>query len=133
MLSMLKWWREYTIAGLLAVVVGGYKLWPEAAPCDTQVQVVKEKEQLKQTVTTVTKKPDGTVEEKTVQTEKDTKVSSQTADKKSRYSVGAYVNTADRGDYRVDVGARLGDLPAFGVVGYEFNDKTVYAGVRLEF
>jgi hypothetical protein len=133
MLSMLKWWREYTIAGLLAVVVGGYKLWPEAAPCDTQVQVVKEKEQLKQTVTTVTKKPDGTVEEKTVQTEKDTKVSSQTADKKSMYGVGVYVNTADRADYRIDASVRLGTLPVHAVAGYEFKDKTIYTGVRLEF
>lgn len=131
-MSMLRWWREYLIVGLLAVIAVGYAVWPEQAPVQAGPSSTKTETQTKQVIHVVTTEPDGTIIEKTTTTEKDTKVSSKAADK-SKYAVGAYMNTADRSDYRVDAAARLGNLPLHGVVGYEFKDKTIYAGVRLEF
>lgn len=131
-MSMLRWWREYLIVGLLSIVAGGYWLWPERLPPAPATEKVKTETVTKQVVHVITTEPDGTITEKTTTTEKDTQVSSVRTDK-SKYGVGAYINTSDRNDYRLDASARLGALPLFGVVGYEFKDKTVYAGIRAEF
>lgn len=128
-MSMLRWWRELLILALCGVIFAGYKLWPSPVAPTPAVKTNTEVHQVTKVVTT---RPDGTIIEKTVSTEKNTKVSNSGTDK-SRYGVGAYINTADRNDYRLDASARLGALPLFGVVGYEFKDKTVYAGIRAEF
>ena len=130
MSMFIRFWRELTILGLLGVLFIGYKTWPSpVAPAPD----VKENVQVNQVVKVKTTRPDGTIEEKVTILKKDTKVTTSNADKKSNYSIGAYINAMDRSDYRVDVAARIGKLPAFGVVGYEFKDKTVFVGVRVEF
>lgn len=132
-MSILKFYREIIIVALLAVIAGGYLLWPQPDTAAGKDIKTKEEVDTKQTIITVVKRPDGTVEEKTVITEKETKVSTENSDKMSRYSVGAYANVRDVKDYRIDVAARLGNLPLHGVLGYEFKDKTIYAGIRAEF
>jgi len=136
-MSMLRWWREYLIVGLIAVIAVGYAVWPERLPPTPASAVVKTDTQTKQIIHVVTTEPDGTITEKTTTTEKDTQVSSRTTDK-SKYGVGVYIEPRTQGstgyrDLRVDASARLGALPLFGVVGYEFKDKTIYAGIRAEF
>lgn len=131
-MSMLRWWREYLIIGLLSIVAGGYWLWPERLPPVPASEKIKTETQTKQVIHVVTTEPNGTITEKTTTTEKDTKVSTTRTDK-SKYGVGAYVNAQDLKDYRADVSARLGNLPLHGVVGYELKDKTVYIGIRAEF
>ena len=131
-MSLLRWWREYLIVGLIAVIAVGYSVWPERLPPTPASSSTKTETETKQVVHVITTEPDGTITEKTTTTEKDTKVSSKATDK-SRYGVGVYINTQRAQDYRVDVSARLGALPLFGVIGYEFKDKTIYAGIRAEF
>lgn len=128
-MSMLSWWREWLILALCVVIFGGYKMWPKPVVAPPESKTLTE---IKQVIKTVTTHPDGRIEDKTITTEKETKVLSKGPDK-SKYGVGAYINTADRNDYRIDASARLGGLPLFGVVGYEFKDKTIYAGIRAEF
>lgn len=128
-MSMLKYWRGVLILALSLVIFAGYKMWPKPTPASTSTQT---EVATKQIVKTVTTQPNGTIVEKTITTEKDTKVIAKSSDK-SKYGVGAYINTADRNDYRVDVSARLGNLPLHGVVGYEVRNGTIYVGIRAEF
>lgn len=51
---------------------------------------------------------------------------------KSKYQIDASTNPYSIRDAKIGIGARLGDLPAFGILEYEVKDKTVRAGVRLE-
>lgn len=139
-----RFWRELTILVLAGVC---YLLYTRPqAPCptsvakETQKEEVVEEEQIK-TVTVVVTKPDGTKTEKTTKTENNTKVSEKQSDKikvvtesKTRYevSVGAPVSKGYQ-DFRLGVGARIGDLPLFGTVDYRIKSKEVMVGLKLEF
>jgi hypothetical protein len=111
------------------------------------VQTLESKDtDLSHTITTVTTKPDGTVEKKIDKVEKNTKVISkktvkdsdvteQASSKKTvdleRYSVTVYKNLLNN-TYAADVGARLGNSP-FEAVGLTTDSgKDFYLGVRFK-
>ncbi len=135
---MLRFWREVLIlvlAGtcyLLYSIRGGPDC-PPVAPTVTEKVVIEQK------VTTVTTKPDGTKIEKTVETEKKTKEKSKPSDKvveaaaarQSKYDI--HFTHDGKSFHSIGVGARLGDLPAFGTLDYEIPTRSVLIGVRAEF
>lgn len=50
----------------------------------------------------------------------------------SRYSVQIVTSPFDYKAANIGIGARLGNLPAFGVIEYEIKENTVKAGIRVE-
>ncbi len=93
------------------------------------------------TTTTEVVRPNGTVDKTTVVTS-DTHTNTDVHESehvsvvptgtKSKYAVDVTTDPFDIHNAKIGVGARLGDLPAFGVLEYEIKDKTVRAGVRVE-
>lgn len=136
---VLKFWRELLILALSAACYFIYHT-RTSDPCPPVPELIQEKTETKQIVKTVTTKPDGTKEEKTVKTVKVVKEKTKTADKSnvggrplSRYDVHASFRPGHTGVYSVGVGARLGNLPAFGTTDYEIYSKTFLLGLRVEF
>jgi hypothetical protein len=135
---MLERIKTYVIVALLLTTACYYYLYTTyAKPCPVAESQVLVQEVVKnQTVTTTRTKPDGSTTVKVVETVKEIKTQQETAQvptQLSRYDVHAAVNPADRSDYQVGVGARLGNLPAFGTVDYRPKFNTWLLGVRVEF
>lgn len=146
---MLRFWREFLILALSAACYVLYNNANTDLPppvVTTTDHQLKEKEEKIQTVTTITKKPDGTITKKTVTTEKKTKVSQKESDKQvvplpigaaslTRYDVHVSRPFSFDGtstDYQIGVGARIGNLPVFGTVDYRWKTRELFVGVRLE-
>lgn len=136
---LLKFWRETTILILSGILILGYNLWPE--PQAPKVEYVeKEKIVVKEKIITktVTKKPDGTIIEETKESTKDTKTKTDKVDTvaggpSSRYSVVLLTPIRAPTKPEVVVGAQLGNLPVEAFTGYDFDTKSVKAGLGIRF
>lgn len=143
MLIVLRFWRELLLIILSGVIALGYNFWP--APSKPEVRTIeKEKVVTKTVIRTVTKLPDGTV---IVKDENSSQVSQVKSDKAtSMVKVPQYeafvllpvrASTASNKERKllpeVGVGVRFGSSRFFGITSYDFNDKSVKAGVKIEF
>lgn len=148
------YWRESLIAVLMGIVYWQYRqelpILPPVTITETKtvyVDRVVTKEVLidKHSITTVTK-PDGTkiVKDTTTATKSDTKsaekIEQETATVTAvptadpyRYSATAVINPKVLSDFAVDIGARLGNLPIQGVIGYDHGTNSFHLGVRADF
>jgi len=135
----LKYWKEMTILILLcSTYVLGKLYWKK--PTEIQVPVMVEVEKVVEKVVTKTviQKPDGTIitkdETKDVVKDTNSKVPAHDLPRTmSKYSIGVFMRGLDYRDVLFDVGARLGDLPAFASVGYDVKQRNFLLGVRYEF
>lgn len=84
------------------------------------------------TTTTVEHKPDGTTIQTTTNSNTSTSDVKPTVPDKSRYRVDVLVNPMQLRDIQVNVGARIGNLPLFGILGAS-SDRSIHAGISLEF
>lgn len=141
LLFLKSWWRELTIA-ILAILL--YFSWHTGNNSETEVKQLTElitqyRQKLTDTRTTttvVTKRPDGTTETKTIVQEKKTQEKSKITDKrdvtktvtKDRYRITVYKNLFEQ-DYKVGLGARLGDTPLSAEVLGSSKDKSVSVGL----
>lgn len=144
---LLKYYRELLIVVLVASLYFTYNKYTEVsstnnelttklANVNTDIQIVEKIVEIRPDGTKIvtekeTKdKSTETVAESSEKTETETKIAS-----KSRYSLEVLhpVNAFDANKIQIGVGARIGDLPAFGTVHYNFENKDILLGIRLEF
>lgn len=127
--------KNYAIA-VLALFAGYFYISNRLRPpCPPQSPAVVQEIKKEQKITTTVTKPNGTTTIKVVETVKEiqTEKIPVAGDTKSRYDIHASADPWDRSDVTVGVGARIGDLPAFGTVDYRVKDRSVLVGVRIEF
>lgn len=145
-------WKVLLVAALFAFLGAriDYLLFRNSArvsvdcpkPIQSSTQLVEQKQSAKhvQDITTTQRvKPDGvttttthTVVTDTIEKTKSNEISS-TGVVKSRYQVDVTTNPFEYKNAKIGIGARLGNLPVFGVGEYEIKDNTVRVGLRLEF
>lgn len=162
MLLALKWWKEIVMLGLAAAAALFYWLYTSeveqnaaAATYSASLEEALQKSEQSTTETVkvthkVITRPDGTKEVVEEKVNVKAKVSKKSSDKKtvtevakattpdkSRYLVGVLVpNTFAQPDWKhpeIQLGARLGNSPAFGIVQYRLDNREISLGVQVEF
>lgn len=158
-LSIVKnWWREGLIAALAIAVAA---LLNKTPPSAANVETTSERVVYKDRVVTVQKlvtvdrfktvtvtKPDGTkiVSESHSEIKTDThsaesqkssetehKINTPIVSEPYRYSASVAVKPKDLKAVVVDVGARLGNLPLQGIIGYDIPNHDIRVGIRVDF
>jgi hypothetical protein len=138
-MQLLKYWRELIIVVISAAcALLYYTRQPDCPPSQPAIIVPVSKEEDTTTkVVKVTTKPSGATITETTETVKSIKEKSKAVvipnNKPHKYSIGVSVNPLDLKHFQVDVGARLGNLPAEAVLGYDTKDKDISVGVRINF
>lgn len=94
------------------------------------VQIVKEPDGTQITTTTNTAENDHAQEVDKVETKTETESNPYSP---ARYSFDLTTRPLDYKDIKIGAGARLGNLPVFGVIEYETRDHTARIGLRGEF
>lgn len=142
-MQLLRFWREIIILALL-IAFGVLYLTADSrcpsTPSSTPVSVpVSKEEETRTKVTKVTTKPGGETVTETTESETKSKEKSKVATAttgnpyKSKYAIGAYIDSLNYKHVKADAAARLGDLPVSAVLGYDFTHKDISVGIRFDF
>jgi hypothetical protein len=126
------------VSGMCVVLYLDTRRSPVGPGGNCQVPVVTVGTEDVKRTTVLTVSPDGT---KTTTTTRETRRETTatpvagTTNRGELYSVGVYVDVANRKNLRTDIGMRLGDLPAEAVVGGGVRDNNWFmeAGIRYRF
>ena len=107
----------------------------ETRPDGTRIETTDQQKEITKVLDRATDKSKETRREEASSEEKVSDTMKAVADTKSQYQVGAYYDFGipqSLESYGVDVGYRLGRLPAFLTLGYKHRNRDFTLGVRVE-